>query len=134
MRPWLPRLLPALATAWALYLVVAVHAAGESLLAVLLLSLAVMLLWVYTSARTLALRYLFPGVATALIFVVFPMVYTVSTGFTNYSSAHLVDEGRARAVLLDEWVERPGDALAFTLHRQDTGWVLALDGGRWVSP
>ena len=99
---WRGHLLTGLVTLVLLYGVLRVHAAGESLLALTLLVVAGMTLWTYTSRRSHALRYLLPGVAAAMVFVIFPMLYTISIGFTNYSSANLLDHERARAYLLEE--------------------------------
>ena len=96
--------------------VMRVHAAGQTVLAATLLLITALALWTYTSARTQALRYLFPGVAAALVFVVFPMLYTVGIGFTNYSSTNLLEEDRARAYLLQETIAAPGSARDFSLH------------------
>ena len=60
------KILAALCSAAALYAVLLVHAAGESLLAITLLVVLAAALWTYGSRRTLALRYLFPGIAAAL--------------------------------------------------------------------
>ncbi len=89
-------------TGLGLWAVMAVHAAGQSLLATVLLLLTALAVWTYASSRSGALRYLFPAVAAALLFVAFPMVYTVGMGFTNQSSRNLVDRDQARAQLLDE--------------------------------
>jgi maltose/maltodextrin transport system permease protein len=99
-----------------LYLVFTVYVVGEKLLAGTLLVLVGLALWTYTSSRTMALRYLFPGVAAALVFVVFPMVYTIAIGFTNYSSRNLLDYERARQFLLDEMVREEGAGYSFSLH------------------
>ncbi|MBU6258121.1 MAG: hypothetical protein KGO01_06845, partial [Burkholderiales bacterium] len=95
------------------YGVLLVHAAGQSMLALLLLLLTALALWTYGSRRTHALRYLFPAIAGALLFVVFPMLYTMGMGFTNYSSRNLLDRERARADLLSEAVVAPGSARGF---------------------
>ena len=110
------RILTALFATGALYLVFVVYAVGQTLLAGTLLVLVALALWTYSSTHTMALRYLFPGVAAALVFVVFPMVYTVSIGFTNYSSRNLLDYERARQYFLDETFRGEGPAYAFTVH------------------
>jgi maltose/maltodextrin transport system permease protein len=116
-------LLIAALTLLALWAVVAVYASGETLLAVLLLAVTALAAWTYTSPRTQALRYLFPGVATALVFVIFPMLYTIGLGFTNYSASNLLEPERAREVLLDEATQVSGSARAFTLHATDAARV-----------
>ena len=114
---WGPRALLALVVAGGLYGVVLVHATGQALLALTLLVTTVAALWVYGSARTTASRYLFPGLAAAMVFVIFPMLYTVSLGFTNYSSTNLLEPEQARAYLLEERTVLPDSAREFTLER-----------------
>ncbi|WP_236580296.1 maltose ABC transporter permease MalF [Rubrivivax sp. A210] len=111
----------------ALYLIGLVYAVGQTLLAATLLVIVALALWTYTSRHTLALRYLFPGVAAAVIFVVFPMIYTVATGFTNYSSRNLLDLERSRQYLLDETIRDEGPAYGFTLHRDLHQYRLRLE-------
>jgi maltose/maltodextrin transport system permease protein len=126
VRRLLPVVLAVAAGVAALYLVLLVHAAGQSLLAVTLLAVSALALWTYSSPRSGALRYLFPGVAAAVVFVIFPMLYTVGIGFTNHSSDNLLDLDRARANLLGEVVPVPGSARTFTLHAQGTQVVVHL--------
>ncbi len=120
--------LAAVAAAVSLYAVLLVHAAGQTLLALVLLVITSLALWTYTSARTNALRYLFPGVAAALLFVVFPMLYTVGIGFTNYSSQNLLDHDAAKAYLLDEATPVADSERAFTLHAEGAAFRLRLQG------
>jgi len=116
----------AAASAAALYAVMVVYATGQSALAVSLLAVSGLAIWTYASRRTGALRYLFPGVAAALLFVVFPMLYTVGMGFTNQSSTNLLDLPRARSVLVEEAVVVPGSERDFTLHGEGTYYRLVL--------
>jgi maltose/maltodextrin transport system permease protein len=102
-----------------------------------MLVIAALALWVYTSARTYAYRYLFPGIAAALIFVVFPMVYTMTIGFTNYSSKNLLKFPRATQYFLDETWQAEGEPYAFTLHADGRDFRLRLEDAdaahAWVS-
>lgn len=100
----------------ALYVVVMVHAAGETLLAGTILVITALAAWVYTSSKAYAYRYLFPGIGAALIFVVFPMIYTMGIGFTNHSSKNLLKFPRATQYLVDETYQVEGSGLQFTLH------------------
>ena len=52
-----------------LYVVTRIYATGESLLALVMLVTLAAFIWVYTSLKTYAYRYLFPGIGAALIFV-----------------------------------------------------------------
>lgn len=98
-----------------LYFVTVVYAAGEWLLAGTILLVLALAGWVYTSPRFYAWRYLFPGIAGVVIFVVFPILYTVSIGFTNYSTRNLLKFERATAYFLDETYQAEGGSYAFTL-------------------
>ena len=99
---------------------------GLSLRAVPPNAITALALWTYTSPSTNALRYLFPGVAAAAIFVIFPMLYTVGIGFTNYSTQNMLDQDTARAVLLDEATPAPDSARAFTLHASGDQFIVRV--------
>ena len=118
---WAGRALGLLCVLAGLYACMGVYATGQTLLALTLLVLLGLATWSWvspgTSDRTLALRYLLPGIAAALVFVIFPMLYTVGMGFTNYSAAHLLDPERAREVLLQERVPQLNSAREFRLLR-----------------
>ncbi len=109
-----------------LWLVFSLWAAAQPLLAVALLALGGSAIFVYGTAQSVAWKYLFPGVAGMLVFVVFPLLYTVQIGFTNYSSSNLLEEERARNYLLDQAVADEAQARAFTLHAQGSDVRLKL--------
>jgi maltose/maltodextrin transport system permease protein len=135
---WIGPLLLAALLAAALYIVVVVNAAGETLLAGTILFITALAAWLYTSPRFYAWRYLFPGIAAAVVFVVFPMLYTIGISFTNHSSANLLSFQRATQYHLDETVPADGNPLAFTLHADGPQFRVRLndpDNEReaWVS-
>jgi maltose/maltodextrin transport system permease protein len=110
----------------ALYLVMRVYATGELLLAGTMLVITALAVWIYSSKKTYAFRYLFPGIAAALIFVVFPMVYTIAIGFTNYSSRNLLDFHRAEQYFLTETFRAEGPSYEFSLHSAGNAYRLKL--------
>ena len=116
-----------LAVLGSLYLVGAVYATGETLLAGTLLAIVALALWVYSSAKTYAYRYLFPGIAAAMVFVVFPMLYTVANSFTNYSSKNLLERQRAEQYFLDETFRAEGATYTSSLHADGVGFRLRLE-------
>ena len=109
-----------------LWLVFAIYAAGQPLLAIGVFALIGAGLYVYASRGALAWRYLFPGVTGMLLFVVFPLVYTMWIGFTNYSSTHLLSQARVKAYLLEQTVPDEDHSLEFTLHPEGDGLRLVL--------
>ena len=107
-----------------LFLVVNVYSTGQVAWAMGLLVLSAAGFIVYLSKHGLAWRYLFPGVAGMLVFVAFPLLYTMQIGFTNYSSNNLLTLERARAYLLEQTQPEDGRTLGYTLHA-DGETVLA---------
>jgi maltose/maltodextrin transport system permease protein len=113
--------------------------AGQPLWAVALLGLGGTALYAYGSGRTLAARYLYPGVAAMLLFIALPLAYTVHLGFTNHSARNLLSEERARAYLLEQHAHDEAQALGFELLAEAGRWRLLLqpaegEGRRWLSP
>ena len=98
-----------------LWTVFGLYQTGRPVWAATALALGSVTVWIYASARTLAARYLFPGVLGMLVFVAVPLVYTVQIGFTNYSSSHLLDLERARSYLLEQVEVDATQALASSL-------------------
>jgi maltose/maltodextrin transport system permease protein len=124
-----------------LWLVFAIYAAGQPMLALGAFALLAAGLYVYLSGTVVAWRYLFPGVVGMLLFVAFPLVYTMWIGFTNYSSTHLLSQARVKAYLLEQTVPDEDHSLEFTLHQDGDGLRLVLapyqaasGAQRFVSP
>lgn len=109
-----------------LYLVALVYAAGQPLAAAACLAAFSLALYVYLARPAYAWRYVFPGVAGMAVFVVFPILYTVRVGFTNYSSRNLLDFERATQYLLDETTAGEGPRYSFALHRDGAAFRLVL--------
>jgi maltose/maltodextrin transport system permease protein len=126
--------LTAAATLGLLWMVFGLYAGGRAAWAAGLLAFGSLAIWIYASSRTLAAKYLFPGVAGMLVFIALPLVYTVQIGFTNYSSAHLLEEDRARAYLLAQTEVEEAGLRPYTLHRQGAGVVLALRAPEGAGP
>ena len=115
--------LAALALLW---MVFGLWTAAQPLAAVGLLALGGSALYVYGTAQSVAWKYLFPGIVGMLVFVAFPLLYTVQIGFTNYSSSNLLDLERARAYLLEQSSVDEAQARAFTLHADGNAHRLKL--------
>jgi maltose/maltodextrin transport system permease protein len=128
----------ALAQLAVLWLTWRLAASGQWLVGTAALALGSFAVYTYSSAKTLAWRYLFPGVAGMLMFVAFPLVYTMQIGFTNYSSAHLLSEQRARAYLLEQTEADEAHAMASSLHADGSAFrvrLVSADGSEvLVSP
>ena len=116
----------AVVAVFGLWLAFAIHSAHQPMLALGALALFAGGLYVYVSRAAIAWRYLFPGVVGMLLFVAFPLVYTMWIGFTNYSSTHLLSQERVKAYLLEQTVPDEDHSLEFTLHADGDKLRLAL--------
>ena len=108
-----------------LWIVLRLYVAGDPLVALGVLAFGTVAVAIYSNARSLAWRYLFPGVAGMLLFVAFPLLYTLGIGFTNYSSANLLSFERARGYLLAQTTVDEAQAYDSSLHRAAAGGDLA---------
>ena len=135
---WLSPLLASVATLSLLWLVFVTHASGQTFVAMGLLVLGGSAIAVYASARSMAWKYLYPGVAGMLVFVAFPLLYTVQIAFTNYSSNHLLGQERTRSYLLAQHRFDEAHRYAATLHAAPGAGVqlqlVAPDGALLTTP
>ena len=111
-RAW-PRLLAvaivALILLWGAF---TLYAAGQPFLGAIILGLTTGFVVIFGSDRFYGSRFIFPGIAAVLVFIAFPVIYTIYIGFTNYSSSNLLTYPRAVEVLtargtVDQSTEQP---------------------------
>jgi maltose/maltodextrin transport system permease protein len=107
-----------------LYIVWRIYLTDQPVWAVFALALFGLAFYVYLSNVAFSYRYLFPGLAGMAVFVVFPLVYTVQIGFTNYSSKNLLSFERATAYLLEQTRPGEGQIYSFTVHPDGTEYRL----------
>lgn len=109
---WLGLAVVAAATALGLYGVWTLYLVGQPLLAALIFAGLAGFALIFGNRRYYSARFIYPGIVAVLLFVAFPVIYTVYLGFTNYSSTNLLTLERAQEVLLsrtqiDPATERP---------------------------
>ncbi len=85
-------------------------------------------LLVFSNDKFYPHRYIFPGVAGMVIFIIFPLVYTIYISFTNYSAKNLFSIERAEAFHLSKTYRKAGgDYKYFIYQRPNTDeFQLAL--------
>jgi maltose/maltodextrin transport system permease protein len=116
--------------ALALYLVVALYAQQQLAFALLGLVVTGIASYVFISRRTYAHRYIYPSLAGMLVFVIFPLLYTVGIGFTNYSASNLLSYEQVQRYHLNQ-TYLAGDRYAVGLHRDSAGELrLRVDQGQ----
>lgn len=111
------------------YVVWGLYIAGEPLFAVVVMALAIGITIVFGARRFYTARFVFPGVAAVLIFIVLPVLYTTYVGFTNYGARNLLTFDRVTELFLgqtavDKSTERP-----FGLVAEGEGYRLFLGEG-----
>lgn len=113
----------------ALYLVIALYAQGQTVFALLGLVVCGLASFVFINQRAYAHRYIFPAVAGMLVFVIFPLLYTVGIGFTNYSGDNLLSFEQVQRYHLRQ-THVAGERYAFSLHQDAQGQLrIRVDKG-----
>ncbi|MBD1575941.1 maltose ABC transporter permease MalF [Vibrio sp. S11_S32] len=114
------------------YAIVLMYSRGEFAFALLTLVLASLGVYVFARKRTYAHRYIYPGVAGMILFIIFPLIYTIGLAFTNYSGANQLSFERAQSVLMDQTFQS-GDSYSFELRQHDDLYSIALkQGDTWL--
>ena len=85
---------------------------AQPMFGAIMLALATGFAIIFGANRYYGARFIFPGVAAVLIFIAFPVIYTIYIGFTNYSSFNLLTYERTVEVLtsrtsVDKSTEQP---------------------------
>lgn len=107
------------------YATVLMYAQGEIPFALLTVVLTALALYIFGSKKTYAHRYIFPGVAGMLIFIIFPLVYTVGLAFTNYSASNQLSLERTQSVL-EQRSFQSGESYRFELYKVENGHQLII--------
>lgn len=117
------------------YACVLMYSRGEYAFALLTLILTSLGVYVFARKKTYAHRYIYPGVAGMILFVIFPLVYTLGLAFTNYSGTHQLSFERAQGILLSQSFQT-GKKVNFDIYQSEEGYRLALkqDDAYFVTP
>ncbi len=112
-----------------MYVVWGLYLAGEPLFAAVVMALLVGIVIIFGAKRFYTARFVFPGIAAVLIFIVLPVAYTTYVGFTNYGARNLLTFDRVTDLFLgqktvDKTTERP-----FGLVAEGTSYRLFLPEG-----
>ncbi len=77
--------------------------------------------WVYLSPRRIAAKYLIPGTVFLIVFQIFPVLYTVSTAFTNFGDGHRGTKAEAITAVEVASVQRVPGSTEYQLSIGTTG-------------
>ncbi|MDG1432092.1 MAG: maltose ABC transporter permease MalF [Paracoccaceae bacterium] len=104
-----------LATGLLLFAAYTVYMIGQPLFGVIVTIVALGFLFVFGLRRFYFARFIYPGIATMALFVIFPIFYTIYLGFTNYGSFNLLTYQRVQEVLLSSKIVDKSTAIPFAV-------------------
>ena len=113
-------------TVLALYLVIALYAQKQLAFAALFLVVIGSAIYIFGSNKTYSHRYIYPSIAGMVVFVIFPLIYTVGIGFTNYSASNLLTYDRVKSQLLSQDVQTGDTRYRFKLYQESQNYLLQL--------
>ncbi len=108
------------------YATILMYSRGEIAFALLTLILTALALYVFGSKKTYAHRYIYPGVAGMILFILFPLAYTIGLAFTNYSATNLLSFERAQSILLNQTYQS-SESYPFTLYKTGAGYQIVIE-------
>ena len=123
---WLKKVLVSLILFIDFYFVFLIYSQGEYLFALLTLVILTSGIYIFSSQKVYAWRYVYPGIMGMTIFILFPLVATIAIAFTNYSGSNQLAFDRAVSVLTEQRYFA-GDKYDFKLYPQADGqYKIAL--------
>ena len=123
---WLKKALVSLILFIDFYFVFLIYSQGEYLFALLTLVILTSGIYIFSSKKVYAWRYVYPGIMGMTIFILFPLVATIAIAFTNYSGSNQLAFDRAVSVLTEQRYFA-GDKYDFKLYPQADGqYKIAL--------
>ena len=109
-----------------LYIITLMYAQGEIAFALVILLLGSIGTWVFTSKKAYNFRYVYPSLLGVVLFVVFPLIYTVNIAFTNYSSTNLLPFERVKQIHLDKTYSSGEEKFGLSLYQHNDAYQLQL--------
>ncbi|WP_342078141.1 maltose ABC transporter permease MalF [Yoonia sp. SS1-5] len=99
---------------------------AQPLFGAILLAIAVGFAIIFGANRFYGARFIFPGVAAVLVFIAFPVIYTIYIGFTNYSSFNLLSYERTIEVLTSRGAVDPATEQPFAVAQDGEAYRIWL--------
>ncbi|PKF61948.1 maltose ABC transporter permease MalF [Psychromonas sp. psych-6C06] len=114
---WIKWIVLTLVSLVAGYAIILMYAQNETIFALLTLVIVASGVVVFAREDTYSHRYIYPGIAAMVIFIIFPLMYTVGIAFTNYSGTNQLTFERVQAQFLAKTYEQPNSSYAFELYQ-----------------
>lgn len=86
--------------------------------------------YVYISKRARASKWLLPGTILLIIFQIYPIIFTATAAFSNYSTAHFVSRSEAIQSQVQQSIQQVPDSPQYSIvpvHKGDTVGLVVTD-------
>lgn len=82
--------------------------------------------------RLWPVRWIAPGLLLAILFVIYPIVYTVVTGFSNYGDGHMLTKGQTISLLgRQQFIPEDAQTYSWSVYQNSAGnfalWLSTTD-------
>ncbi|MFD2096464.1 maltose ABC transporter permease MalF [Corallincola platygyrae] len=98
------------------YALVHLYAMGEYAIAIVTLILGLSSAYLLYDQAATGWRFIYPAMVLVFLLMLFPIVYSVTIAFTNYSSKNLLTYERTVSYLLEQTYAEKAERLRFSLH------------------
>ena len=93
---------------------------------------------VFLVPRLAPVRWMVTGLSLMIIFVIYPIIFTVSIAFTNYGDGHLLTKEQALdQILTRSYLPEEGKAYGWTAFKSEDGqyalWLQDADGSAFLA-
>lgn len=125
---WLQRGIVSAISLFFMYIVLVMYSQGEPLFAVVTLLFTTAFAYIFLFDRAYVWRYVFSGLAGMMLFIVFPILYTLGIGFTNYSNLHLISFEQAQSYFLNQtYAAEDGANYDLVLYEDGTDYRITVE-------
>ncbi len=99
---------------------------------------AVLVNGVFLVPRFAPVRWMVVGLSLMIVFVIYPIIFTVYVAFTNYGDGHLLTKEQAiEQITTTLYLPEDGKAYAWTAYKSDDGqyvlWLQDVDGTAYLA-
>ncbi len=126
-----------LVDAFAIWFLYTLASDGVWLLFAVLLLVTLGLNIVFLNNKLAPMRWLSPGLALMILMVLYPLIFTVYTAFTNYSDGHLLTKQQSiNLIEKQQYLPAGAQTYHWTTFRSSSGeyalWLIADDGNSFL--
>lgn len=113
-------------------------AKGFDQLVIVIIIIAVMINFIYLVPNAYPFRWMGIGLAFLILFVVYPLIFTIYVAFTNYGDGHLLTKEQALPLIEKQtYLPEAGKSYSWTAFKSESGdyalWLINSDGETFLA-